>query len=245
MIPAFSAALRQLGDPPIRRVIWRVALWTALVFTLLGWGLWTVIMGIVADFDASTIFGFIPFEWLRDAIIGLVEFIIALLGVFIFLAMFWLLFAAIVQFVASFYLERVAAAVEARHYPDLPAPGGLKIGEAISASLRFFATLVVFNLLLVPVYLIPGIGILAFYLLNGYLMGREYFETIAARRSDHEGLRALRQSSRGRLLVAGLIITVLLSVPVVNLVAPIVAAAAMVHIYQGIAARRATELARA
>jgi uncharacterized protein involved in cysteine biosynthesis len=244
MIPAFSAALRQLGDPPIRRVIWRVALWTGLVFALLGWGLWAAVAGFIDGFDPSTSFDFIPIEWLRDSVIWMVGLLVALVGGFVFLAMFWLLFAAIVQFVASFYLDRVAAAVEARHYPDLPAPGGLKIGEAISASLRFFATLVVFNLLLVPVYLIPGIGILAFYLLNGYLMGREYFEIIAARRSDHHGLRALRQSSRGRLLVAGLIITVLLSVPVVNLVAPIVAAAAMVHIYQGIAARHATELAR-
>ena len=70
-----------------------------------------------------------------------------------------------------------------------------------------------------------------FYLLNGYLLGREYFEMVAIRRCDAAAMRATRRAHSGPLMGAGLITTLLLSLPLVNLIAPIVAAAAMVHFY--------------
>ncbi len=227
MIPAFSAAFGQLGDPPIRAVIWRVALWTALIFAALGWGLWTLISG----FDPSSSLGFIPFDWLRDPLVAALGFIVAVIGGFVVFALFWLLFASVVQFVSGFYLERVVAAVEARHFPDLPPARSPGVGETLIATARFFGLLVALNLLALPFYLIPTIGLAVFYLLNGYLLGRENFELVAMRRLDTRAMGRLRRRHRGRLLVAGLIVTVLMSLPLVNLVAPIVAAAAMVHLF--------------
>lgn len=227
MIPAFTAALGQLGDPPIRAVIWRVALWTALIFAALGWGLWTMISG----FDPSSSLGFIPFDWLRDPLVAALGFVVAVIGGFIVFALFWLLFASVVQFVSGFYLERVVAAVEARHYPGLPPARGPGITETLIATARFFGMLVALNLLALPFYLIPTVGLVVFYLLNGYLLGRENFELVAMRRLGARAMGRLRRRHRGRLLGAGLIVTVLMSLPLVNLVAPIVAAAAMVHLF--------------
>lgn len=226
MLSAFIAALRQLNDPAIKRVIWWVALWTAAAFGALGWGLWAAIAGL--DFVSS--FGFIPFDWLRELLVWLASLVAAVIGGLVFFLLFWLLFVAIVQLVSGFYLERIVAAVEARHYPRLGASRSLKPLATLAVTVRFLGALVLLNLLAAPFYLIPIVGLAAFYLLNGYLLSREYFELAAMHRLDARQMRAVRRDHRGRLLAAGLIITLLFSLPLINLVAPIVAAAVMVHV---------------
>ncbi len=236
MLNGYLAAFRQLPDPPIRAVIWRVALWTALVFGALAWGMIIAVL----SFDPAFSFAWVPFDWLRDAVVWTAELIVEVLGVFIFFVVLWLLFAAIVQLIAGFYLERVIAAVEARHFPDLPPATPPALRATLGAMLRLFASMLLFNLVALPVYLIPTVGLVVFYLLNGYLLGREYFEMVAIRRCDAASMRAIRRAHSGPLLGAGLVATLLLSLPFVNLIAPIVVIAAMVHFY-GPQARKALQ----
>jgi uncharacterized protein involved in cysteine biosynthesis len=231
---AFFTAVGQLGDPPIKRVIWRVAFWTALIYMLVGIALWSVIAG----FDPTLSFAFVPFLWLQSLLVGIAGFVSAILGLFAFFAVFWLLFVIIVQLVAGFYLEDIITAVEARHYPDLPPAIKQTASGAALNALQYFATLVLLNLLALPFYLIPLLGVLLFYLVNGYLIGREYYELVALRRIDAKAAKTLRKAERGKVFGAGLITTVLFSLPILNLVAPIVATAAMVHIFEGMAGRR-------
>jgi len=231
---AYLAAARQLGDPPIKRVIWRVGLWTAAVYLLVGIALWSMFAGLDPTFG----FAFIPFDWIRSLLVWIAGIVVGVLGVFAFFAVFWLLFVVIVQLVAGFYLERVIAAVEARHYPDLPPALSPTVSGAVINGLQYFAMLVLLNLLALPFYLIPMIGVVVFYLVNGYLIGREYYELVALRRIDARCAKRLRLAERGTVFGAGLITTVLFSLPVINLVAPIVAAAAMVHLFEAMAGRR-------
>ena len=235
VIRAFIAAVRQLGDPPIRRVIWRVGLWTAALYLLVGIALWFLIAGI----DPTLGFEFIPILWLKSALVWVAGIVFGVIGGFAFFVIFWLLFVVIVQLVAGFYLEDIVNAVEARHFPDLPPAAGQTATAAVVNAVRFFAMLVFLNLLAMPLYLIPLFGVLVFYLVNGYLIGREYFELVGLRRIDAKSARTLRKAERGKVLGAGLLTTVLFSLPVINLVAPIVAVAAMVHIFEGLAGRRA------
>ena len=234
MLSAYLAALRQLADPPIRRVIWRVAAWTAAVYLALGFALWTLIAG----FDPSMAFAFITIAWINAALVWILGFVVGILGVFVFFAVFWILFVAIVQFISGFYLEDVATAVEARHFAGLPPTSPPPVGDTIFAALRFFAMLVGLNLLALPFYLIPLFGLVVFYVVNGYLLGREYFDMVAMRRLDPASARALRRGERGQVFAAGLIATIMLSIPVLNLIAPIVATAAMVHLFEAMPGRR-------
>ncbi len=213
-------------------ILW-VALWTTAAFGAVGSVLWLAI----ASLDINMALAFIPFEWLRDLLLWLAGLVVAVVGWFVFFALFWMLFVAIVHLVSGLYIERVIAAVEARHYPDLPAARPLKTMATMDVALRFLGALLFLNVLALPIYLIPVVGVVAFYLVNGYLLGREYFELVATRRLEPRQIDALRGANRARLLAAGLIITLLLSLlslPVINLVVPIVAAAAMAHIYQAI-----------
>jgi len=94
---------------------------------------------------------------------------------------------------------------------------------------------VVLNLLALPVYLLlPGINFFVFLGLNGYLLGRAYFEGVALRRLDTAATRAARHRFGGRIFLGGLVIAGLFSLPLVNLVAPVIATAFMVHLFEAL-----------
>ena len=154
------------------------------------------------------------------------------------LVLAWALFPAMTMLILGFFLDRVVAAVERRHYPELPPARHIGIGEAVVSALRILALALVVNLVLLPVYFLPPINLFIYYGLNGYVVGCEYFELVALRRLDGAAARAMWRWHRGRLILAGVVIVFLLSLPLFNLVAPVVAAAFMLHVFEGL--RRAS-----
>jgi CysZ protein len=103
----------------------------------------------------------------------------------------------------------------------------------IVAMLRFTAVLVALNILVLPLYLVPGLNLVVFYVLNGCLFGREYAEAVALRRMPPPEVRAWRRAHGGTLWLAGVAITLVMMIPVVNAVAPVVAAVFMTHVFHG------------
>ena len=154
-----------------------------------------------------------------------------ILGNFAVLAVTWLLFPAVATAILSLFLEGVLERLEAQHYPSLPQSRGMPIGAVLASGGRLLGLTIGLNLLALPVYLLlPVINPLLFYGVNGYLLGREYFDLVALRRLDGVVATALWRERRGRWLLAGIAIAALLSLPVVNLAAPLVAAAFMLHL---------------
>jgi CysZ protein len=151
------------------------------------------------------------------------------------LVLSWLLFPAVVTAIMSLFLERIAVAVEALDYPGRGPPRRQRIGETIAATLRLTGLTLLLNLLALPVYLlVPGINLVLFLTLNGYLLGREYFEVVALRRLDAAAARAARSRFGLRVFLGGVMIAALFSVPLVNLVAPVIATAFMVHVFEAL-----------
>ena len=212
---ALRLAFHQMtDDPAIRRVLWvSFAATIALVLTLpalTGWGL--------AQLQ------FANWAW--------VDTTLDVLGGVAVLALGILLFPAIVGLVAGLFLDDVAQAVEARHYPALPPPRRQRIGEIIWGSLRFFCVLAAANLVAVGIVLIvPGLSLLVFWLVNGYLLGREYFELVAARRLEPAEVRALWRQRQGRFIAAGLLVAAIVMIPIINLIAPVLGAAFITHVF--------------
>ena len=134
-------------------------------------------------------------------------------------------------------VDIAARAVEAHYYPDLLEPRHQPLREPIWLAVKLAFIAVILNLLVLPIYLIPVLNIFVFYALNGYLLGREYFELAALRRIDEPDARQLRRRHRIRVFVVGVIITFLLSIPFVNWFMPVVAAAFVVHMFEGLRAR--------
>jgi uncharacterized protein involved in cysteine biosynthesis len=101
--------------------------------------------------------------------------------------------------------------------------------------LRFTLVALAVNIALLPVYLAllffpPFYGVV-FYAINGYLLGRQYFELAALRRLPADEVRRAWRANRGWLVIGGIVVALLLSVPVINLLAPIVGTAFMVHLF--------------
>jgi len=211
---AFSRAVEQLFSAPFLSVLIRSLLVVIGLFVVLGIALEALI--------ASFVFPVPGLESLTA--------ILAFLGI---LAGMWFLIVPITMIVAGVFLEEVAAAVEARYYPGDPPGRELPPLRALTVALQFTAVVVALNVALLPTLLI-GVGALAYFVANAYLVGREYFELVALRHMPMEDARARRRENRGLIWLAGAIYTGLLLVPLVNLLVPLFATASMVHIFRGL-----------
>jgi CysZ protein len=67
---------------------------------------------------------------------------------------------------------------------------------------------------------------------NGYLLGREFFEFAAMRFRPPEEARAFRKAHGTTVFLAGLLIAGFLAVPILNLLTPIFATVMMVHLHK-------------
>ncbi|MEM7022259.1 MAG: EI24 domain-containing protein, partial [Pseudomonadota bacterium] len=132
----------------------------------------------------------------------------------------------------SWFADDLVDAVERRYYPDLPTPQGTGIARSTLASIRFILVAIVLNLLVLPLYLLPVANVIVYLSLNGYLLGREYLELVAQRRLDFRTIAVVRRVARTRLWWAGVWIAAILMIPVVNLIAPVIATCFMVHVFE-------------
>lgn len=147
-----------------------------------------------------------------------------------------LLFPVCFVLVGSFFQETVADAVEARHYGELPPADGAPFLSGIYTALRFTLRALAVNALALPLYLVllwvAGSGLALMLAVNGMLTGREYFETVALRRLSRPEMDALRRRNRWAIFRSGCFIVGLTFIPFVNLLAPVLGAALMVHTVQ-------------
>lgn len=158
------------------------------------------------------------------------------LGLAIVLSMF--LMFPVAAIIIGFFLEEIADAVEARHYPQLPPARRQSWGEILINALEFFMTLVGANILALLVYLVLlPIAWVPFLIVNGYLLGREYFELVAMRRTPLHEVKGLRKKYFMRIWLAGIVMAAPLSIPILNLLVPVVGVAAFTHMYHRLTGR--------
>jgi CysZ protein len=217
MLSAFFRAFEALFSPVLRKVV-ALSLAIAVVSFLVLW----ILVGVALQHLPTT--GWRIVDWLID--------LSSVVGV---LLMSWLLFPAVVTMIMSLFLERVAAAVEALHFPGRGPPRHQSFGEILVVGLRLMLLSIALNLLALPLYLfLPGLNIFIFLTLNGLLFGREYFEVVALRRLDTDAVRTVRRRFGGRIYFGGVVIAGLFAVPFINLIAPVLATAFMLHVFEAL-----------
>jgi len=223
MIDAFGKAFAQLGDPRILRLLFITIILAALIYA----GLTAAMVWLVSSTQITAL----PWaETLADW--GSVFLAAVLVG---------LMFPGVVAGLLSFWLDAIADAVEARHYPHLPPPRRVPLKESAMMALALVIKTVAVNTLLLPLYLIlffvPPLNLALYYGVNGYILGREYFEGIALRRLSSPEITGLRLGNRGTIWLTGVITTFMLTVPFLNMAVPVIGAAAMVHIFHKLTGR--------
>lgn len=225
ILSAFFSALGQMGDPRFRRVLLiGLALTIALLVAATSGFVWFV-GWLSADSVEVPWIGTIT--WLDD--------IITWASFFVFLVLSIFLMIPVASVITSMFLEDVARAVEDQHYPNLPPAKGIGFGDGLVDTLNFLGVLLAANLLALLLYVfLPFASIFIFWGLNGFLLGREYFTLVAMRRVSRAQARVLRRAHSGRIWLAGTLMAVPLTIPLINLIIPILGAATFTHLYHGL-----------
>jgi uncharacterized protein involved in cysteine biosynthesis len=222
MIRAFELAVRQLGDPRLRVVLWQSLGLSLLLQVAIGWLAWWALQRY-AVVDIGWVDGLI--RWLGGAAVVVLSL---------------MLFPAAFGIVVSIFLERIADIVESTHYPQLGAARGIPIWTGIWTGVVFLVALIALNLVMLPFYIVAifvaGLGALLFYAINGWLAARMYYELVALRRYSPAEVKARRLANRWILWATGAAIVLLGTIPVLNLVVPVLGTAAMVHVAQTLTA---------
>jgi uncharacterized protein involved in cysteine biosynthesis len=235
MVQAISKALAQIGDPRFKRVILYGLMGSIAVFVALAFLIWVAVAEV--PWTTLPVIGDAA-QWLGDwfDVLGGIG-LAGLIGI-----LTYFLFPPVMTAIVGIFLEDICEAVESKHYPALGPARGQTVTEAVFSGIRFLGIVVLINLIAFPAYItlliVLGAGAALYYLVNGYLVGREFYEVVALRRLTPQRAEALRRRHKGRITLFGVIFVFLMTVPILNLVAPVLAAAAMVHVFETLPARR-------
>jgi CysZ protein len=214
MFTAILLAIAQLPEREMRRPLLLTLFWSLVVLAVL----WTGVgWGVAREIADNSIL-----RW------GL-----GLLGAVAVPLVTWFLFPSVALMILGFYSEAIIRAVERRHYPYLPEPPPTRWLAVLGSGLRLALLGLVLNILalILGLLFLPSLPFL-FFGLNGYLLGREYFNNVALRRLAPREADLLWQRHRMAFVFCGGIAAGLFLIPFINLVAPMVGTAASVHLVE-------------
>ena len=214
MLAALPLALADLFDRRLLPIWLKSLLATVLAVAVLSvagfFGLRALVLQLIANSDFAEVIGAL----------------IALFGA-------WLLWRIVALAVLQFFADEVVQAIEARHYPAQAAqarPLGWR--EELRRAAGSAGRALAYNLLALPfaiALLLTGVGApLLFIAVNAVLLGKELQDMVWLRhRAAYNAEPPLSQTER---LALGGVTALLLTVPVINFVAPFLGAACAVHL---------------
>lgn len=215
MFASARKALHVVFDPAFRGILLKSLVLTLVLFAALFLGA-QYGLAYLPQFQA---------HWINTAIDWLTSLLVII-------ALFFL-GAPVSALFASLFLDEIAEAVEKKDYPADPPSPGTPFWRGLAAGLRLTFWVIVFTLLLLPFnFILPGIGTAATIAVNGWFLGREFFELAALRHMSQTAARGLRRRHVSGVWAGGLLLAALSTVPFVNFFAPLFGAAFMVHLYK-------------
>jgi len=219
--------MSQVFEPPFRAIFWKMLGYTLGILVVIWIALQTIVgqlLGLAATEygDGSSWISWA--EWSVSILTGIGA--VFALG---------FLIAPISALLAGLFQDEIADILEERDYPADRPGTALPLSQSIVQTIKFTGVVILGNLFALLLLLVPGINLVAFFLVNGYLLGREFFEFAAMRFLPPAEAKAFRRARGGTVFLGGLVIACLLAVPILNLVTPIFATIFMIHMYKRLA----------
>ncbi len=222
MLEAAFAALRQILTPPFRSVLWKSLGLTLLLLALIWAGLDRLALSMVVV-DHPLMHSILAFAT-GFGIIFALAFLVGPVSIF----------------VAGFFIDDLAAIVEREIYPAGRQGTPAHHVEALRSAIRFSFVSFGVNLVALMLLLVPGINVMAFFLANAYLFGREYFMLAAMRFRSSLEAEEIRRVNALTLFIGGLFIAIFVATPGLNLLTPLFATAFMVRLHKKLSPDLAT-----
>jgi CysZ protein len=214
MLSSALRALSQIFEPPLRAIFWKTLGYTLLLLFVVWLGLNGAVSALVQ----------LPYPWLETAL-GLLTGI----GAFFLLGF---LVAPVTAIIAGLLQDDIAEVVERADYSADPPGRALPLTQAVPQAIKFAGVVILGNLFALLLLLVPGVNLVAFFIVNGYLLGREFFEFAAMRFRTPQEARTLRKTHGTTVFLGGLAIAGFLAIPILNLLTPIFATVMMVHLHK-------------
>jgi len=234
-------ALRSLTDPGMRQTFWKTLGLTILALI----GAWFAISSGFTGLAIPWVSDFFQLDYQLPQWTGWVSFFALMAAGFGLAAVLAFLIGPVSALIAGVFLDDAAESLEKTYYPDDPPGKAMPIAEGVWLAIKFTGVVILGNLLALILLLVPGVNLIAFFVVNGYLLGREFFEFAARRFGPEDYARMLRSKHGLTIFGAGLVIAGFMAVPILNILTPLFGAALMVHLHKAIAAREAARAASA
>lgn len=211
---------REIFKPRFRSVVWKSLGLTLLLF----FGMWLGLQMLATNY----LFPFLEgWTWVTTIIAWF-------LGAGVIFGAGFLLAPTSAIF-AGLFLDEVAKHIEETHYPDQRKGTDMALGNSITLAIKFALLVVFVNLIALLLFLFAGLGIIIFFVANGYLLGREYFQFAAMRYRPEKEAHILRRKHWGTVFLGGMVIAGLMAIPFLNILTPVFAAGMMVHLHKSLA----------
>lgn len=214
----FLKAMSQVGD---RRFLGVILKGVGITIALLA----AVTIGVQFLLpDSISLPWFGEIAWLSTILSGFI--LVAMLAGSVFLMI------PVASLFTGIFLDQIADAVEQRHYPDLPDTPRASLMAGLRESVKFLGLMLLVNMLALSVYLISTVfAPIVFWAVNGFLLGREYFQMVAIRHLSVADAHELRRKNRFQIFCAGFLMAVPLTIPLLNLLVPVLGVATFTHLF--------------
>ena len=220
LIPAIAKTLRQMPTRPMLRPLLLGLVVTALCI---------VAFGVTVGAGVSWLVSGVSIPWVGEIGGAADDALGWLAGVGSVIAMAFA-FTPAAAMAIGFFVDPVADAVETRHYPELGPAQGRSLATEVGMGLRYAGLAILLNIPLLPFYfLFPPLPAAV----NGWLLGRSFFDMTALRRETPARVRQLRRAVWFRMVLGGILLAIMTLVPFLNLLAPVFGLAMMTHLYHG------------
>ena len=225
MLSTFFRSAREIFQKPLRSVVFKAIFASmvilVVVLAVLVFGLLNVEIPLLGQLPW-------PISWL-------VETSLEFLAISFFIFLGSILFPWVLSLVIAFFLDEIVTVVRESNYNN-------KFSEttgnslAIIYAVKFGVLTSLINLVCLPIYLIllffPIMSLVFFYLVNGLLLGREYYGLVTIGYVASKERRAVFKENRLQVYLAGLFIAFMMTIPFINLIAPVLGSVMMVHLLE-------------
>lgn len=228
-------ALQSLLHPGMRATFWKTLGLTILALI----GAWFAISSGFTELAIPWVSDFFQLDYELPQWTGWISFFALMAAGFGLAAVLAFLIGPVSALIAGVFLDDAAEALEETYYPNDPPGKAMPIAEGIWLAIKFTGVVLLGNLFALILLLVPGINLIAFFVVNGYLLGREFFEFAARRFGPDDYARMMRSKHGMTIFGAGLVIAGFMAIPILNILTPLFGAALMVHLHKAIAVREA------
>ena len=217
MLKIALITIAQISEPSLRQIFVKSLLISLVSIIACGLLAWVLLekFGLLG-------FGFLDtfLPWIGGALIVVIGFVF---------------FPSTIMVIGGLFSDEIISTIEERHYPKNIGSNHVSLLISIRTGLTVIIIATIINICLLPFYalgmLLPGLSFVIFYLGNGYLIGRELFETVAQRHLPVNEARQLRKRYFLKVLLGGGLITFVATIPFINLATPLFGIGFMVHLY--------------